>query len=237
MRDFQIILQARANSTRLPGKVLKDLRGKPMLKWQIESLKKLQIPTVVATTSNSQDDAIEELATSLGLLCVRGPEHNVYERFRLATRLFPANNYIRLTGDCPLISPKVTQRLIELHTNSGADYSSNFLIRSFPDGLDVEAFSQQAFNKLGGMTLTEYQKEHVTPGFYQNPEIFNIINLLEERNLGDWRWTIDFESDFTWLEGMLKAMKATEAPEYEDIMNFVNDNPTFMRTQKDAKLF
>jgi spore coat polysaccharide biosynthesis protein SpsF len=208
-----------------------------MLKWQIESLKKLQIPTVVATTSNSQDDAIEELALSLGLLCVRGPEQNVYERFKLVTRLFPAKNHIRVTGDCPLISPKVTEEVIELHTKSGADYSSNFLIRSFPDGLDVEVFSQQAFNKLEGMTLTEYQKEHVTPAFYQNPETFNIINLLEERNLGDWRWTIDFESDFAWLEGMLKAMKAIEAPEYEEIKNFVNDNPSFLRTQKDAKLF
>jgi spore coat polysaccharide biosynthesis protein SpsF (cytidylyltransferase family) len=84
------------------------------------------------------------------------------------------------------------------------------------------------------MTLSDYQREHVTPAFYQHTDIFKVVNLIEERNLGHLRWTIDWQSDFTWLEGMLKAMKVSEIPEYEEVLKFLTDNPNFNRTQKDV---
>jgi len=212
-----------------------NLLNKPMLMWQLDSLKKLHIPIVVATTLNHADDRIEDLALSMGARCIRGPEENVYERFRLVTEVYPAANHIRVTGDCPLISPKITEELIKIHINHQVDYSSNFLVRSFPDGLDVEIFSGKAFKKLGAIDLTSYQKEHVTPGFYQNIETFSTMNLLEERNLGDWRWTIDVPSDFRWLESMLTFMRVSEMPEYEETYSFIKNNPKFLRVQEDVK--
>lgn len=233
MNDIKLILQARMGSTRLPGKVFMELLGKPLLFWQIESLKKLNFPVIVATSDRRKDDCIEELALQQGVFCVRGSEENVFERFQRVAEYYPAKSYVRTTGDCPLISPVVISKVINLHLQSSADYTSNTIVRSFPDGLDVEVFTDQAFANLKKMELTDYQKEHVTPGFYENPNHFKLINLLEERNLGHWRWTIDVPSDFTWLKSMLNSMGATEIPEYEQIFQFITKNPEFLRLQRD----
>lgn len=234
MNEFQIILQARMGSRRLPGKVLMDLLNKPMLSWQIESLKKLKIPIVVASSSSDIDDPIEQLTTNLGVFCFRGSEDDVYSRFKAAIEVYPATNILRVTGDCPLVSPAVITKLLHLHIESKSDYSSNFLVRSFPDGLDVEVFTHQAFERLDGIELTDYQREHVTPAFYQYSELFTTINLLEERNLGNWRWTIDYPSDFAWLEAMLSTMQVNQIPEYEEILNFLEKNNSFKRVQRDT---
>jgi len=234
MKDFQIILQARMGSTRLPGKVMSDLLGRPMLLWQIESLKRLKIPLVVATTQKEQDNCIELLARQCNVDFVRGSENNVYERFRKVAETFPSKNHIRVTGDCPLASPVIITQLISLHETANADYTSNTLVRSFPDGVDAEVFSEQAFFRLDSLELNDYQKEHALPGIYQNPNIFRLMNLLEERNLGHWRWTIDYQSDFFWLQGILTRMKTMEIPEYEEILDFIEKHPSFLRTNKDV---
>lgn len=222
-------------SRRLPGKVFMNLLGKPMLAWQLNSLKKLDIPIIVATTNKLDDDCIEDLAIRNGLQCIRGSEHDVFERFVSVRADFPMDNYVRITGDCPLISPIVLREVVEMHKRSGSDYSSNTLVRSFPDGLDVEIFTDNAFFRLMNMELCEYQREHVTPGFYQNPQTFKLINLLEERNLGHLRWTIDIISDFKWLESLLFSMNAVEIPEYEDILDFIVNNPKYNRIQSDIQ--
>lgn len=222
-------------SKRLPGKVLMNLLGKPMLAWQINSLKKLEIPLIVATTVKSEDDCIEDLAIKSGLQCIRGSEHDVFERFAGVRAEYPMDNYVRITGDCPLLSPIVLKEVLEMHERSGSDYSSNTLIRSFPDGLDVEIFTDTAFHRLMNMELSEYQREHVTPGFYQNPQIFKLVNLLEERNLGHWRWTVDDITDFKWLERLLLSMDAVEIPEYDDIFKFIVNSPKHIRTQSDIQ--
>lgn len=235
MEEFVLILQARMGSTRLPGKVLKNLLGKPMITWQIESLKNLNFPIVIATTHKQQDDGLVEMAKQQGVLLIRGSEDNVFDRFKNVSQKFPAKNYVRITGDCPLISPLVIREVLNLHIQSNSDYTSNTLIRSFPDGLDTEVFTSDAFSKLNEMRLTKYQREHVTAGFYQNPKEFSLINLLEMRNLGDWRWTIDYPSDFSWLESMLTTMGALRMPEYEKTYGFIKNNPKFLRLQKDVK--
>jgi spore coat polysaccharide biosynthesis protein SpsF (cytidylyltransferase family) len=202
--------------------------------WQINSLKKLGIPIIIATTTNNGDVGIENLAREMNVLCVKGPEDDVYKRFKLVKDMYPARNLIRITSDCPLVSPKIIDQLLNIHMRLKVDYSSNFLLRSFPDGLDVEVFSQEAFEKLESMKLSSYQREHVTPAFYQNKNSFISVNLLEERNLGNFRWTIDFPSDFLWLKSMLSSMGVTQAPEYEEILQFINDNPEYYRTEQDV---
>lgn len=221
-------------SQRFPGKVMKDLLGKPMILWQINSLRKLDLPIVVATSTSQSDNNIAVFAENQGLSCIRGPEENVFERFWKVIEMFTTENYIRVTGDCPLISPSVVRSLLRAHVETSSEYSSNTLLRSFPDGLDAEVFTHQAFLKLRSMRLNEYQREHVTPAFYQYPGLFRSTNLYEERNLGDWRWTIDFPSDFAWLKSMLEVMGITEIPEYEQIFQFITNNPEYLRLQRDV---
>lgn len=234
MIDYQIIIQARMGSSRFPGKVMQPLLSKPMLTHQIRSLKKLEIPIVIATSNENLDTCIEDISNTNDLPCVRGSEADVFHRFSQVIQRYPAMNYIRITADCPLISPAIIQRLVKLHSLLNVDYCSNTLIRSFPDGLDVEIFTHQAFSRLSEIKLTSYQKEHVTPGFYENKGMFSVANLLEEENLGDWRWTIDYPSDLHWLKSLLLAMNASEIPEYQEIKAFILSNAIYCRKQGDT---
>lgn len=214
---------------------MRDLLGKPMLQWQIDSLIDVCDNLVIATTTKEQDSQIADLARKKGIACVRGSEHDVLSRFKLAIDSYPALNYVRVTADCPLVSPKIIRELITLHESTNSDYTSNTLKRSFPDGLDAEVFSKYAFYRLCGLELSASQREHVTPGFYENPDKFKLGSLIESRNLGEMRWTIDYESDFVWLETILRAMNAAEIPGYEETLEFIERHPWFMRTQQDLE--
>src|SRR5687767_7584473 len=138
-----IVVQARMTSTRLPGKVLMDVSGRPMLAWQIERLQRCAAQEIVlATTSNAADDPVVELAARLGIRSFRGSEHDVLARFVGAARQAHADVVVRVTADCPLLDPAITDRVInELLEHRGeCDYASNVLRRTYPRGLDVEAF-------------------------------------------------------------------------------------------------
>ena len=134
------ILQARASSRRLPGKVMKPILGRPMLERQIERLRRARRldKLVVATSTDPSDDPIAALCRSLAVECFRGSLDDVLDRFYQAARRAAPRAVVRLTGDCPLADPAVIDQLIELHARGGYDYTSNTLTRSYPDGLDAE---------------------------------------------------------------------------------------------------
>lgn len=234
MLDTAILLQARTGSKRLPGKVLREIKGKPLLSWQVESLKSLEIPIVIATSNRLEDAAIVSVARILQVDYFCGSELDVFSRFSGAVNEFPAERYIRVTGDCPLISPSIIRKLQRFHGLVQSDYASNTLIRSFPDGEDAEIFTRNAFQILDKMAKSSYQTEHPTAGFYQNIGQFDCQNIHEPREMGHWRWTIDYESDFLWLERLLLAMDAERIPEYENIINFIDEHQEFLRTERDV---
>lgn len=190
------VVQARMGSSRLPGKVLADLAGEPLLGFMLRRLGPLGLDNVVvATTVESRDDAVAELAESLGSHVVRGPEADVLERFGLALDRFPTQTLVRLTADCPLSDPDLIGAVVAHHAESGADYTSNTLIRDFPIGLDVEVVRSSALRIARAEAIDRNEREHVTPFIYRRPERFRLAAFRGERSLGHESWTVDTSED------------------------------------------
>ena len=141
-----IVVQARMGSTRLPGKVLKDIAGRPMLSYQMERLRRVKRAEriVVATTDQPADDAVERFCQKEKIACVRGSEHDVLARYHLAIERFPADVVVRITADCPLIDPAIVDEAIAAYE---PDYVSNMLETTYPYGMAVEVFSAQALRE------------------------------------------------------------------------------------------
>ncbi|MBL0511323.1 cytidylyltransferase domain-containing protein [Aeromonas media] len=202
------ILQARTNSSRLPGKVLKPLLGVPMLARQIERLKRSTRldQLVVATSDQREDEAIAVLCTQLGVPCFRGPLDDVLQRFHLAAQAFGPSQIVRLTGDCPLADPTLIDELIELHLAGGYDYSSNGWEPSYPDGLDAEILSTATLDQLAKCAQSPSEREHVTYYIRQHEDQFKIGKLARQPSLAHLRWTVDEPADFTLVEQIYQRL-------------------------------
>ena len=202
------ILQARASSSRLPGKVLKPLLGEPMLARQIERLKRsTRLDQLVVATSDQADDlAIAALCAELDVPCYRGPLNDVLQRFYLAAQPFGPSQIVRLTGDCPLADPALIDELIALHLDGGYDYSSNCWDPSYPDGLDAEIMSVATLALLAEYAHTPTQREHVTYYIRQHADQFKIGALSRTPSLAYLRWTVDEPADFALVEQIYQRL-------------------------------
>ena len=190
------VIQARVGSTRLPGKVLADLGGRPMLQFMLERLHGLPVSeVVVATSTEPGDDAVAAVGASVGVRVVRGPEQDVLARFAQALKSHPADHVVRLTGDCPLADPEVIVATLELHRERRADYTSNVIPRTFPKGLDVEVVRREALLAAAAEADDPAEREHVTPFLYRHPERFRLATLRGTELLGHERWTVDTQHD------------------------------------------
>ncbi|MFC5707902.1 cytidylyltransferase domain-containing protein [Aeromonas eucrenophila] len=222
------ILQARAGSSRLPGKVLKPLLGEPMLARQIERLKRATRldQLMVATSDQADDEAIALLCERLGVPCFRGPLDDVLARFHLAAQPFAPSHVVRLTGDCPLADPELIDELIELHLAGGYDYSSNCWDPSYPDGLDAEILSAGTLNLLAEQAHSQVQREHVTYYIRQHETQFNIGKLARQPSLSHLRWTVDEPADFELIEQIYGQLyPANPAFTTNDILNLLARAP------------
>ena len=193
------IIQARLSSTRLPGKVLRDLCGKPMLARQLERVAACRLidNLIVATSDEPSDDPLAAFCSDLGMPCYRGSLHDVLSRFHGAARAHGPNDHIvRLTGDCPLSDPAVIDACIALHLANGADYTSNCVVRTYPNGLDVEVMKFAALDDAAREADTQFEHEHVTPFINTQPERFAQDALRYVDNLSALRWTVDTVADF-----------------------------------------
>ena len=194
------IVQARMSSSRLPGKVMKPILGRPMVARQIDRLARCHRidRLVLATSSEPSDDPLAELCQAEGWLCYRGSLNDVLGRFDgAAVAHGPAGHVVRLTADCPLIDPATVDATIERHIKTGADYTSNGLPgqRTFPNGLDVEVMTAAALARTAREATTKSNREHVTQYIYENPQLFKIEGVTQARHLGNLRWTVDTPAD------------------------------------------
>lgn len=226
------VLQARMSSSRLPGKVLMPILGKPMIRWQIESILKSSLidEFLVATSKDSSDDILCDYLRHENINFTRGNLVNLVDRFSQVILMKNPQNVIRLTADCPLISWQVMDEVIGLHLTSGVDYTSNVNPPTYPDGLDVEVFSRAAFDRLQVMPLSDYQLEHVTAGFYQQPEFFSLANLEAKENLSHYRWTVDTKEDMDFASEVIAGIDATkEGISFLNILSFLDSHPNLHR--------
>jgi spore coat polysaccharide biosynthesis protein SpsF len=205
-----IIVQARMTSTRLPGKVLMPVLGKPLLAYEIERLKQCQLADglMVATTINATDDPVVALCETLAVPVFRGSESDVLSRYYGAAQQANAQTVVRVTADCPLIDPTVIDRVIN-HFQSekeALDYASNTLARTFPRGLDAEVFSLSALAIAHREATEAAHREHVTPFFYQQPNRFKLASIEAPENYSQHRWTVDTPEDFELIQRILEVL-------------------------------
>jgi spore coat polysaccharide biosynthesis protein SpsF len=195
------ILQARMSSSRLPGKVLMDIEGKPMIFRQIERIKESLLidDLVVATSVDKSDDLLVDYLNSIDVNVQRGSLDDVLDRFASVAELYASEVCVRLTADCPLADPKIIDEAIALYLESDFDYVSNCLPRTFPKGLDVEVFSRETVIDLNSSDLGAESREHVTMAIYSNPKKFKLGNLSQHPSHANHRWTVDYQKDLDFV--------------------------------------
>ncbi len=226
-----LIIQARMGSTRLPGKVLMDVAGKPMLSQQIRRLKECTAldEIVIATTTNPADEPLCKLARREQVGCFRGSEQDVLSRFVGAARQTRADVIVRITADCPLIDPQITDRVImELTNHVGqCDYASNVLQRTYPRGLDVEALYWDTLLRIDRLAQSQASREHVTTIIrFEQPQIFLCRSVMDAENNADLRWTVDTTADLQLIRLLYDVLDLNShiAP-YSETLAYVRAHP------------
>ena len=221
-----IFIQARFNSNRLPGKVLMNLAGKPMLQWTIERLKTSikSIPIAVITSDTKSDDVINSFCHNLGIKCYRGDLNNVAIRFRNACKNFGHKEFIRICGDSPLIDPCLIQTAINLKKEVSADIITNLYPRTFPKGQSVEIVSLSSIDLILDQDLTKEEKEHVTIAFYKRfNHLFNIYNFSAKRKIySNLQLSVDTKIDFDRLDYVLSKYPKLKDSSWLDIANVIS---------------
>ena len=190
------IIQARMTSTRLPGKVLMEVIGRPLLSYQIERLhfSKRIDDIIIATTTNKEDNPIAKLAQREGLNFYRGSEDDVLDRYYQTAKKYNVKNIMRLTADCPLIDPDICDIIANVYFESGVDYIRTG--ETFAEGLDCEIISFNVLTKAWQESILNAEREHVTLYILNHPELFKIMVKENETDDSSYRVTVDEEEDF-----------------------------------------
>jgi len=222
------IIQARMNSTRLPGKVMMNLLGKPVI-WRIyERLKfsKKIDKICICTSTNSSDDIIANYAEKNNLLCHRGSEKDLISRHLGAAKKFNADILVRITSDDPLVDPEVIDELITLlENNKKTDFVSNTKIHTYPIGLDVEVFPTKTLEKFIEKSNNKIFHEYFISGYiFEHPDEFHSIGLeLKKPNL--LRWTLDYPEDYEFIKKIYSHL-------YENKKIFLRNDVELLLKQK-----
>lgn len=222
-----VILQARMSSSRLPGKVLAEINGKPMIYWQLQRIYRATNvqKVVVATSIDPTDDPLVDFLNLNKVLYVRGSLDNVKERFDNVITQFPAKSFIRLTGDCPLVMPSLIDDLVEAFSNAGVDYLSNTIKPTYPDGLDIEVVKSEAFRRLDNSTLSKAEMEHVTYGLYSRKGQFTTQNFVNSQDLSNLRWTVDYQEDLDFVRNIFSHFKGQEDSfDFQDLLDYLQNH-------------
>lgn len=221
------IIQARMGSSRLPGKVLTDLGGETVLARVVRRLKRSRqiARIVVATTGASADRAIASECERLQVACFRGSEDDVLDRYYQAVRSHPADAVVRITSDCPLIDPELADETIRVFTEENADYASNVSPRTYPRGLDVEVFTSAALERAWREARQPYEREHVTPFFYEHPEMFRLASASGEVDYSRYRWTLDTARDLELLRATYSRFDNRDDFPWRDVIALMEREP------------
>ena len=226
----EIYVQARMGSTRLPGKVLKPVLGKPLLGYLIERLRQVKNAQafVVLTTTQKADDEICAYCQAQGVAVFRGSEEDVLSRYYQAAVKRQPEAIVRITADCPLIDPDIVDQMIKTfqHLHDSGAYLSNG--QSFPRGLDVEIFSFQTLATAHAHARDPWEREHVTPYIYRHPELFRLHDFKAPSPSARHRWTVDTIEDFELVKNILESLYPLN-PQFRlaDILALLERNPTW----------
>ncbi len=220
------IVQARMGSTRFPNKVMQQIDGVPLIGRVLERLQgaKRLTKTILATSDSDVEWPLVEYVRTLGYSTFRGNETDVLDRFYCAASLERADVVVRITGDCPLIDPQLVDDVVELLLSSDVDYASNVNPPTFPDGLDVEAFTFPALERAWQRETDTFSREHVTVAMRSGSD-FARSNLANELDLSALRWTVDEVEDIQVIESVYRHFSPRHDFSWRDVVQFVYSNP------------
>lgn len=233
------IIQARCGSSRFPNKVFADINGKPLIWHSVNRLyatKKID-DVIIATTTNSKDDRIEQWCLENDVKCFRGSEDDVLNRYFCASVTYPSEVIVRITADDPFKEPSVIDKVISKLLNEDYDIVTNNLPPSFPEGFDCEAFYFHALEEAEKTTKDAYEREHVTQYFYHNPDKFKIGNVLNDVNLSDYRWTIDKDEDLQMVRAIYahRDLSRNGILLLDEILQILKNNPEIERINSEVE--
>ncbi|WP_422931562.1 cytidylyltransferase domain-containing protein [Singulisphaera sp. PoT] len=222
------IVQARLGSTRLPRKVLQDLDGEPMLARVLNRLQRARLvdQVVVATTTEARDSPLVEWCESSGWPVFQGSETDVLDRYLGAAKAFNADVVVRITSDCPLIDPGVVDLVVKalLIRQPPLDYVSNILTRTYPRGLDTEAFRHAALESAWIEDQDVSSREHVTPYLYRKPGRFRLGGVENEKDVSHLRWTVDTAEDLELIRRIYETFGHDEMS-WREVLDLIERNP------------
>jgi len=209
-----------------------DVVGETVLERVVGRVRRFALvdELIVATSTLPSDDAIVKECSRIGAEVFRGSESDVLERFVGAAAETDADVCVRLTADCPLLDPSVSDCIISvfMEADGSADYASNKIPQSFPRGLDTEVFSRDALERAAREARERYERVHVTPYIYRHPEIFTLISVTSEVDRADWRWTIDTAEDLEFVREIYSRLEGGEDFSWEDVVGLVEEEKSLM---------
>lgn len=234
-----VIIQARMGSSRLPGKVLLPIAGRPMFAYQLDRLKRCRHVDriVVATTTEPADEAIVLLCQAQGVQVTRGSEQDVLRRYAEAACAIGADTLVRVTSDCPLLDPQLVDEAIEAYGGSDSpDYVSNMIQPTWPYGMAVEVMSRAALDAADSEAKEPAEREHVTPFIYWRPERFRLKSMTLPNDLSAHRWTVDTGEDFDLVSRILTTLLPVK-PQFQmhDVLELLDEHPNWVEINRDVR--
>jgi spore coat polysaccharide biosynthesis protein SpsF len=228
--SISAIVQARMASSRLPGKVMKKINGKPLIYYlltRLEQSKYIQ-DIVVATSTNKENDLLCDYIRDIGFLVVRGSEDDVLKRFVDASHVCSNDTLLRITGDTPLVDPDVVDLLIEYFNENNADYA--YLSLNFAEGVDCEVITNDALLFSHNNAIKKSEREHVTLHIYGQSDRFKIVEMNNSQDHSEFRFTVDDEKDFQVVTSIINHFKDQyRTIRTADIIEFLAANPTIKK--------
>lgn len=214
-------------STRLPGKVLTDLGGKTALARVVSRLSRARMidDVIVATSNLASDDPIVRECEYLRVPCFRGSESDVLDRYHQASQEFGVEAVVRITSDCPVIDPELVDETVRVFESQMADYASNVIPRTYPRGLDTEVFTTEALVWAWLEAREVHQREHVTPYFYEHPEVFRMVSATSNADYSSHRWTLDTPEDLELIRAIYSRFDNRDDFHWQDVLALVEGEP------------
>jgi len=225
------IIQARMGSTRLPGKVIKDIGGETMLArvvWRARRAKLLD-EVVVATTNKSVDAPIISECTKLGVPVFRGDEQDVLDRYYRSAQANRAEAVVRITSDCPLIDPEIIDDVVHAFLKAKPDYASNTL---YPRGLDIEIMTMASLERAWHESNKSYHRVHVTPYIYQNPDLFRLLSIKADGDYSGHRWTVDTREDLNFVRSVYDRFDNQDTFGWHDVLKVLAEEPELVELNR-----
>lgn len=239
MKKVNAIVEARMGSTRLPGKTLMPIVGQPAIKLLIDRLRlsKSIDDIILATTANPEDDAIEKLCRENHITCFRGSSEDVLGRVYNAATKYGTDVVVEVTGDCPLLDPWLIDECIEMFLKSDFDYLSNFLLQSYPPGIDVQIFTYDALEKMHLAARDPKSREHVTLYIVKHPEEFKMHNISAppELHYPDWHLELDEPKDYELIRKIYESLYFKKpAFTTADVIELLKANPEWLEINRNV---